>query len=72
VAAATANVAKLMAAYLLGLALGIPAGYLALGVGVAATTHVVFGALGGFIGAFVLKRLANSGVVTIETSGSEP
>jgi len=59
---ATANVAKLFASYLLGLALGIPAGYLALGVGLAATTHVVFGALGGWIGAFVLRRLAKAGI----------
>jgi len=62
VVGATANAAKLSASYLLGLLLGIPAGYLALGVGIAATTHVLFGALGGLIGAFVLQRLQRAGI----------
>jgi hypothetical protein len=62
VVGATANAAKLTASYLLGLLLGIPAGYLALGVGLAATTHVVFGALGGLIGAYVLRRLERAGI----------
>ncbi len=62
VVGATANAAKLTASYLLGLLLGIPAGYLALGVGLAATTHVVFGALGGLIGAYVLRRLQRAGI----------
>jgi len=62
VVGATANAAKLSASYVLGLLLGIPAGYLALGVGIAATTHVFFGALGGLIGAFALQRLKRAGI----------
>ena len=62
VVGASANAAKLLASYLLGMLLGIPAGYLALGVGLAATTHVVFGALGGLIGAYILQRLERAGI----------
>ena len=62
VVGASANAAKLTASYFLGLLLGIPAGYLALGIGIAATTHVVFGALGGLIGAFALRKLERAGI----------
>jgi hypothetical protein len=59
---ACAHVGKLTAAYLMGLALGVPSGFLALGLGFATTTHVAFGLLGGLLGAFVLIRLTRAGI----------
>jgi hypothetical protein len=56
-AASLANLAKLGTSYVLGLALGIPAGYLALGLGPSAISHAFFGAIGGMLGALVLRRL---------------
>ncbi len=61
--AATAHVAKLMSALIMGVALGIPSGFLALGLGFAAATHLGFGVLGGLLGALVLSRLERAGVV---------
>lgn len=54
---AVSNVAKLVTSLLMGMALGIQGGYLAVGLGMAAVTHVFFGALGGLLGALVLGRL---------------
>lgn len=62
VIAASANVAKLLTAYVLGVIAGIPSGFLALGIGLATTTHLVFGALGGLLGSLVLKRLMRAGI----------
>lgn len=64
-AGALGNIAKLSASLIISVLLGIPAGYLAVGLGLAATTHVVFGAIGGWLGAIVLgglKRLRVPGV----------
>jgi len=63
---ATANVAKLTSSLIVSLLLGIPAGYLAIGLGLAATTHVVFGAVGGWLGALVLRSLRRLRVPAIE------
>ncbi len=62
VIAAAANVAKLATAYVIGLVAGIPSGFLALGLGFASTTHLVFGALGGLLGSLVLRRLLRAGI----------
>lgn len=62
VIAAAANVAKLATAYVIGLVAGIPSGFLALGLGFASTTHLVFGALGGLLGSIVLRRLLRAGI----------
>ncbi len=62
VIAAAAHTAKLAADYFLGLAAGIPLDFLALGIGLAATLHVGFGALGGALGALVLKMLRRAGI----------
>ena len=59
---AAAHCGKLAASYLLGIALGIPHDYLVLGMGFSATLHVAFGALGGALGALVLKRLQKAGL----------
>jgi hypothetical protein len=61
--AATAHVAKLMSALIMGVALGIPSGFLALGLGFAAATHLGFGVIGGLLGAFILARLERAGVI---------
>ena len=66
VVGAAANVAKLASSYIIGVLMGVPSGYLALGLGLAATTHLVFGALGGWVGAFVLKRLARIGIPALQ------
>lgn len=60
--AAAGNVAKLASAYLIGALAGVPGGFLALGLGLASSTHLAFGALGGWIGAVVLKRLRRAGI----------
>jgi hypothetical protein len=56
---AIANVAKLLANLALAVLLGLPAGFLAVGLGLATVTHVVFGALGGWVGSVVFARLAH-------------
>ena len=69
--AATAHLAKLISALIMGVALGIPSGFLALGLGFAAVTHIGFGALGGLLGALVLSRLERAGIVA-SPRGSGP
>lgn len=54
---AFANIAKLAAGYVLALLLGLPATFIALGLGVSSVSHAAFGALGGLLGALVLARL---------------
>ena len=63
IAGAAANIAKLASAYVVGLLAGIPAGYLAVGLGFAASTHLVFGAAGGWIAAVIIRQLDRAGVV---------
>ncbi len=62
ITAAAANAAKLITSLIVSLALGIPVGYLALGLGLAATTHIVFGGLGGWLGALTVKTLQRAGL----------
>ena len=61
-----------MASLLLSLALGIPAGFIAVGLGFAAATHVFFGALGGVVGALVLGRLDRLGLPQLEALRTTP
>jgi hypothetical protein len=68
---ATANAAKLTASLIVSLLLGIPAGYLAVGLGLAAVTHVVFGAIGGWLGALVLRSFHRLRVPAIESLASD-
>ena len=63
---ATANAAKLLTSLIISLMLGIPTGYIVLGLGLAATTHVVFGGLGGWLGSLVVKTLRRLRVPAIE------
>ena len=71
VSGAVANTAKLVTSLIVSLALGIPTGYLALGLGLSATTHVVFGALGGWLGTLVLRALARANVPALRTYARE-
>ena len=71
VAGAMANAAKLVTSLLVSLALGVPTGYLALGLGLSATTHVVFGALGGWLGTLVLRLLRRVDVPLLQTYARE-
>jgi ABC-type thiamin/hydroxymethylpyrimidine transport system permease subunit len=66
IAGALANITKLSTSLIVSLLLGIPMGYIALGLGLAATTHVVFGALGGWLGAVVVRALRRLKVPSIE------
>lgn len=65
-----AHMAKLFSALIMGVVLGIPAGFLTWGLGVAALSHAVFGVLGGWLGAFVLGRLKRAGVLRPEPEKS--
>lgn len=69
-AGAAANAAKLTASLIVSLMLGIPAGYLAVGLGIAATTHIAFGALGGWLGSLVVRTLRRMRVPSIEALAS--
>ena len=71
VSGAVANVAKLTTSLIISLALGIPTGYLALGLGLSATTHVVFGALGGWLGTLVLRALKRANVPQLRAYAGE-
>ncbi len=62
VVGAVSNTAKLVTSLLLGFALGVPGGYIAVGLGLATITHIAFGGLGGLLGSLVLDRLAKTGL----------
>lgn len=68
---ALGNVAKLTTSLIVSLLLGIPAGYLAVGLGISAITHVVFGAIGGWLGSFVVRSLSRLRVPAIEALRAE-
>jgi hypothetical protein len=54
---AAAHLAKLVTMTLVGLLLRVPTTILVMGLALTATTHVAFGALGGLLGALVLREL---------------
>jgi hypothetical protein len=53
---ALANLAKLITTLIIGVILKLPLGFLMWGFGYAATTHVVFGAVGGVLGALLVAQ----------------
>lgn len=57
VVGAALHLGKLAALLLAGMILQVPFAILFLGLGISATTHVLFGALGGFLGALGLREL---------------
>jgi hypothetical protein len=54
---ALANLAKLITTLIIGVILKLPLGFLFWGLGYAATTHVVFGAIGGLLGVLLVAQL---------------
>lgn len=56
-AGVAAHLAKLVAMTLLSLAMGLPLSVVAVGLGLSATSHAGFGAIGGALGALVLRQL---------------
>ncbi|HOT23887.1 MAG TPA: hypothetical protein PLB30_06530 [Thermoleophilia bacterium] len=57
VAGAFVNLGKLCSAVAVGLLLELPLGFLAWGLGYAATTHAAFGAVGGLLGFYLVREL---------------
>jgi len=51
------SLSKLVVNLILGILLKLPMGFIALGLGFAASSHVLFGAAGGLIAAVLIKRL---------------
>lgn len=68
VAGAAAHLGKLATMMLIAMIVDLPLGFAVAGLGFAATTHVVFGALGGIIGALVLRELRRVPWLARETS----
>lgn len=69
---AAAHMAKLVSMILVGLIMRYPLRFLAAGLGLAATTHVVFGALGGLLGALVLRQLHHMPAFKDRHAGEPP
>jgi hypothetical protein len=57
VAGAAAHLGKLASMVLVAVALRLPLGFAVLGLGFSAATHLVFGVIGGVIGALLLRAL---------------
>ncbi|MDT3429059.1 hypothetical protein J2Z22_004658 [Paenibacillus forsythiae] len=51
------SLSKLAAALALGVLLDLPMGFMAMGLGYSAVTHIVFGGIGGALASFLVKRL---------------
>ena len=60
---AVSNFSKLAIMYVIDVVLGLPMGFILLGLGTAFIFHIIFGAIGGLIAALVLNRLYKSGVI---------
>lgn len=60
---AVSNLSKLAVMYAIDVLLGLPMGFILLGLGTACIFHVIFGSIGGAISSLVLSRLYKSGVV---------
>ncbi|UUX91582.1 ECF transporter S component [Methanoplanus endosymbiosus] len=58
-----ANVIKMLVNYSIQLVLGVQPFFIILGIGVSSVTHIVFGAIGGLISAFIIQRLIRAGLV---------
>lgn len=69
---AIANVANLLPSLIDCLMLGIPVGYLVVGVGLATTTQLAVGALGGWLGTLLVRiprRLRIPAIDALTSSG---
>jgi hypothetical protein len=63
------HLGKLAALTLAGFILRVPVALLVLGLGWSATTHVLFGALGGFLGALALRELRKVPFLDVQARG---
>jgi len=57
IAGTLAHLAKSVSVVVVSIVMGIPATSVAVGLGVTATTHAIFGAIGGAVGSLALMRL---------------
>jgi hypothetical protein len=64
------HLAKLATMVLVSLALHLPLGFIALGLGWSATTHVIFGVAGGLLGALALRELRKVPALDAQARGS--
>ena len=64
------HLAKLASMVLVSLALKLPLGFIVLGLGWSATTHVIFGVVGGLLGALALRELRKVPALDAQASGS--
>lgn len=71
-AGALAHCAKLVTSLVVTLVMGLPAGFITAGIGVSAISHTVFGALGGWLGSIVLRRLRRTDLKFFADIGSRP
>ena len=55
---------------LVSLALRLPLGFIVLGLGWSATTHVIFGVAGGLLGALALRELRKVPALDAQARGS--
>jgi hypothetical protein len=69
VVGAALHLGKLAALTLAGVVLRVPFALLFLGLGYSATTHVVFGAVGGFLGALALRELRKTPFLDAQARG---
>ncbi|HOW83644.1 MAG TPA: ECF transporter S component [Spirochaetota bacterium] len=58
------HMAKFMVKWIFGMIAGAPAGFVALGLAKALAGYILFGALGGFLGALTLRALRRAGFFT--------
>lgn len=63
---AAGNVVKMIVDYLVLTFFGMPAVFIALGIGVSAISHIIFGGIGGIIAVQILSRLRHGGLIHSE------
>ena len=67
VSGALANAAKMVVNYMVQLLLGVQPFFILLSIGLTTVSHILFGALGGLIAAWLIQRMMRAGV--IDTDG---
>ncbi len=65
------NLAKMVVNFAVNLAIGVPFVVVAVGAGISSISHVLFGALGGLISAYLVARLIKTGVISRDATGAD-
>jgi ABC-type thiamin/hydroxymethylpyrimidine transport system permease subunit len=65
------NLAKMVVNFAVDLALGVPFVVVAVGAGISSISHVLFGALGGLVSAYLVARLIKTGVIARNATGAD-